>query len=196
MPAFTFDSKNTMLNALGVGQISLHQAYDAAGGQELVGGDPPYVRMVPTFSPAVGGVLVAVGVPYMFNVPEASQVGWVGLWNVDGTVFYGMTPNGGGAPVQVVLPNPGDAVLLAPGHTFTTGDMAIGWIAPDLGDGAAIWVVTVISAVAISLADPAGNPASFAQPFSGFMQRIIFQTFDAQGTFPVNSLAINANTGT
>lgn len=190
MPVLTDLARTDLLSGLDIQALSLHSDYDQGGLFELTGGDPAYARMPPTFSSPVNGVMSAAGVPYIFDVPPASTVAWIGMWDGGGG-FLGMTPNGGSIPQPFVVVDANNGVLTAPKHGFSDGDNVVAWqTGPMLPDGT-IWVVTVVDTDNLTLLALDNTPPNFTTSFTGFLQLIIVQTFADQSTFPLNSFAIN-----
>lgn len=190
-----------MLNALdesggaGVGAThgSLHAAYSTTGASELSGGSPVYARQAITWSPA-SGRSKATASSFVFPVPAASTVRWVGFWDaVTAGNFLGMTPNGGAMTEAFTCPDIANDTLEAPSHGLSTGQSVVVWAVPGaslpapLAEGTVYWVVTA-TADDLQLSLTSGGAAiNLTAVGSGFLQRIVEESFGAQGTMTVTS---------
>lgn len=109
---FTVGSKNTMLDALTITDASAHTDFPGAtGSNEVVGGS--YTREAATFAAASGGAR-ALSAAINFDIPAATTVRWLGLWN--GGTFLGYAPNAG-IPQEFIVDIATDVVTV-PGHGF------------------------------------------------------------------------------
>ena len=104
----TVTTRNAMLDSLTITHASLHTADPGTdGSNEVTGGT--YARQAVTMAAASGGTRSASNQP-VFNVPAATTVAWVGLWN--NSVFLGSAD-----PVDESFTNAG---------TYTVTSLTIG----------------------------------------------------------------------
>jgi len=91
MGVFVAAAKNTMLDALTVDRLSLHDGDPGVDGlsNELTGGSPAYARQSCVFNAAASGERL-LNANVTFDVP-ASTVAYVGFWDYNGgsMVFHG-----------------------------------------------------------------------------------------------------------
>lgn len=200
---FSDQAVQTMLNALDEGQAegcthaSLHSAYSTTGANELTGGSPAYARKALTWAAAAGrSKSLSSGVT--FDVPAAAVVRWVGFWDALTTGdFKGMVPNGGSTPEAFVVPDATNDTLEAPGHGFSNADMVVVWTVPGyslptgLAEGT-VYHVRDVTTDDLKLAATAGGAAiDITAVGSGFLQKIVEETFGAQGTHTVSSATMS-----
>jgi hypothetical protein len=194
-----------MLNILdesggaGVGAThgSLHTAYSTTGTNEVTGGSPAYARKAATWA-AASGRSKATSASMVFDVPASTTVRWVGLWDaVTAGNFLGMTPNGGGTPEAFTVPVIADDTLEAPGHGFSNAQMVVVWAVPGvalptgLSEGT-VYHVRDATTDDLKLAATAGGAAiDITAVGSGMLQRIVEETFGAQGTHTVTSATMS-----
>lgn len=188
-----------MLDALDESQAtgakfgSLHTAYSTTGANELTGGSPAYARQAATWGAASArsksGTFAGP-----FNVPGGSTIRWAGLWDAStaGT-FLGMVPNGGGVPEDFVVPDIANDILEAPSHGFSNGNTVVVWTVPGaplptpLVEGTVYYVIAVTADdLQLSLTN-GGAAINITAVGSGFLERIVEETFGAQGTHTITS---------
>jgi hypothetical protein len=185
---------------VGATHSSLHTAYSTTGANEVTGGAPAYARKAVTWAAASGrakaGTLAAA-----FDVPAATTVRWIGFYDAltVGT-FLGMTPNGGGIPEAFEANAAGvtSNTLDAPSHGFSAGNSVVVWTVPGaslpapLAEGTVYWVIaTGLTADAFQLSATSGGSAlDITAVGSGMAQRIVEETFGAQGTLTVSSATL------
>lgn len=193
-----------MLNVLdesggaGVGatHLSLHTAYSATGTNEVTGGSPAYTREAATWA-AASGRSKATSASAVFDVPASTTVRWVGVWDaVTAGNFLGMTPNGGGTPEAFVVPDATNDTLEAPSHGFSNAQMVVVWTVPGvalptgLAEGT-VYHVRDATTDDLKLAATAGGAAiDITAVGAGMLQRIVEETFGAQGTHTVTSVTM------
>ena len=194
-----------MLNALdesggagvGITHSSLHTAYSSSGANEVTGGSPAYTREAATWA-AASGRSKATSASMVFDVPASTTVRWVGFWDaVTAGNFLGMTPNGGGTPEAFTVPDISNDILEAPAHGFTDAQMVVVWAVPGvalptgLAEGT-VYHVRDATTDDLKLAATAGGAAiNITAVGSGFLQRIVEETFGAQGTHTVSSSTLS-----
>jgi hypothetical protein len=194
-----------MLNALdesggaGVGAThgSLHSAYSSSGANELTGGSPAYARKAATWA-AASGRSKATSASMVFDVPAGQTVRWVGFWDaVSAGNFLGMVPNGGGTPEAFVVDDATADVLEAPSHGFSNNDKVVVWAVPGValpGGLAEGTVYHVINATTDDLqlsATSGGASVAISAVGAGFLQKIVEESFGAQGTHTVSSATMS-----
>src|SRR5215213_8099713 len=190
-----------MLNALdesggaGVGAThgSLHSAYSSTGANELTGGSPAYARKAATWA-AASGRSKATSASMVFDVPAAAVVRWVGIWDaVTAGNFLGMTPNGGGIPESAVVPDITNDVFEAPSHGFSNGNTVVVWAVPGVALPAGVAEGTVYYVTNATTDDftlsltSGGATINITAVGACFVQRIVEETFGAQGTHTVTT---------
>jgi hypothetical protein len=200
---FSATAKNVMLDALDESQAagakfgSLHSAYSTTGTNELTGGSPAYARKAATWAAAAAGAK-ATSAGMVFDVPAGSSVGWVGLWDASTAGnFLGMTPNGGGVPQEFVVPDIATDVLRAVGHGFTNGQTVVVWAAPGdplpagLAEGTMYYVIAATTDDLQLSATSGGASVALTVIGAGFLQRIVVESFGAQGTHTVSTATMS-----
>lgn len=191
-------AKNTMLDAVAPPFGSLHTAYSATGANEVTGGSPAYARKALTWSAAAAGIKSLAATLPVWDVPTGTDVGWIGFWSLVSTgVFLGMGPNGG-APLKRFLVPTGDLAgdtLESPAHGYSNGDRVVMW-APSGGPtglavGTAYFVVSAGTDTLKLSATLGGSAIDVTAIGSGFLQKIVVESFAGQGTLTVSSLSID-----
>lgn len=182
---------------VGATHASLHTAYSSTGANELTGGSPAYARKAATWAAASGrskaGTLAAA-----FDVAAGTTVRWVGFFDAltVGT-FLGMVPNGGAMTEAFAVNSAGvtSNTIDAPSHGFVAGNSVVVWTVPGavlptpLAEGTVYWVIaTGLTADALQLSATSGGAAiDLTAVGSGYIQRIVEESFGAQGTLTVTS---------
>ena len=117
MGTFVEAAKNTMLDALSITHISLHDGAPGAGGaNESTGGSPAYARKAVTFDAAAASAR-ALNADVTFDVP-ASTITYVGYW----TAVTGGTFHGSDSVTSEIFAAQGEYKLLAAGTSLTITD--------------------------------------------------------------------------
>lgn len=115
-------TRNQLINALSVTQLSLHSAYPGVTGTgELSGGTPAYVRKAVTVSTATGGIR-PIASSVTFDVAAGTTVRWVGAW--DGATFKGCAPNGGSA-ARLFSVVTGTDTIVSTSHGWSDGQKIV-----------------------------------------------------------------------
>lgn len=194
-----------MLNALdesggaGVGAThgSLHSAYSTSGANELAGGSPSYARKAATWA-ASSGRSKATSASMVFDVAAGSSVAWVGIWDaVSAGNFLGMTPNGGGTPQAFVVPDIANDTLECVAHGFTNGQTVVVWAVPGdpvptgLAEGTIYYVISATTDDLQLSATLGGAAINITAIGAGLLQRIVVETFGAQGTHTVTTATMS-----
>lgn len=194
-----------MLNALdesggaGVGAThgSLHTAYSSTGTSEVTGGSPAYARKALTWA-AASGRSKATSASAVFDVPAGTTVRWVGLWDaVTAGNFLGMTPNGGGIPQGFVVPDISNDVLECVAHGFSNGDQVVVWAVPGdpvptgLAEGTVYFVTNATTDDLTLSATSGGSTINITAIGAGLLQKIVPETFGAQGTHTVSTATMS-----
>jgi hypothetical protein len=201
---FSDTAKALMLDALdesistGMKFGSLHTAYSATGTNEVTGGSPAYARKALTWSAASSGSKALAATLPTWDVPAATTVGWIGVWDaVTVGTFLGILPNGGGALKRFAVPS-GDLAgdtLESPAHGFSNGDNVVVWAATGIASGLTVGTVYFVVSSAtntLSLSLTSGGAAvDVTAVGSGFLQKIVQEVFGAQGTLAVSSLSVD-----
>jgi hypothetical protein len=202
---FSAAAKNLMLDALdesvatGVKFLSAHTAYSATGTNEVTGGTPAYARKAATWGAAASGSK-ALSAGVVFDIPPSTTVRFIGAWDaVTAGNFLGMTPNGGGTPQDFVV-NAADVTsntLDCVAHGFSNGDTVVLWAVPGdplptgLAEGTVYFVVGATTDT-LQLATTSGGAAiDITAIGAGFLQKIVPETFGAQGTHTVSAATMS-----
>lgn len=199
---FSDQAVQTMLNKLdetdaeGCTHGSLHSAYSSTGTNELTGGSPAYARKALTWA-AASGRSKATSASAVFDIPAGSTVAWIGMWDaITAGDFKGMVPNGGGIPEAFTVPDHTNDTLEAPSHGFTDAQTVVVWAVPGvalptgLAEGT-IYHVRDATTDDLKLAASAGGAAiNITAVGSGMLQRIVVETYGAQGTHTVTSITM------
>lgn len=191
-----------MLNALdesggaGVGAThgSLHSAYSASGANELTGGSPAYARKALTWAAASGRTKALAATLPVFDVGAGSTVAFFGLWDaLSAGNFLGMVPNGAGTPQQFVVPDIANDTLECVAHGFSNGQTVVPWalsgdpLPTGLTEGAVYYVISA-TADDLQLSLTSGGAAiNITAIGAGLLQRIVVESFTAQGTHTISS---------
>lgn len=198
---FSNTAKNLMLDALdesiatGAKFGSLHTAYSSTGTNEVTGGSPAYARKSATWAAASSGSK-ATSATMVFDVPASTTVRWVGFWDASTAGnFLGMVPNGGGVPEDFAVNSAGvtSNTFDAPSQGFSNGNSVVVWAVPGaslptgVSEGTVYWIVgSTADTFQLSLTS-GGAAIDITAVGSGFCQRLVEETFGAQGTHTVST---------
>lgn len=203
MPLFANAAKNLMLEALdesvaaGSKFASLHGGFPGlTGANELSGGAPAYARKAVTWNAAAAGSK-ALAVAAVFDVAAGATVRWIGFWDaVTVGTFLCAVPNGGGALKPFVVDDIATDLLDAPAHGFTNGQTVVVWagagtLPTGLVEGTVYYVRDALTNSLALAATSGGAAIDLTAIGSGHLQRLIEETFGAQGTLSVNSVTLS-----
>lgn len=194
-----------MLNVLdesggaGVGAThgSLHTAYSSTGSNEVTGGSPAYARKAATWA-AASGRSKATSASMVFDVPAGTTVRWVGIWDaVTAGNFLGMTPNGAATPQDFVVPDISNDTLECVAHGYSNGNSVVVWAVPGdplptgLSEGTVYFVISATTDDLQLSATSGGSAINITAIGAGFIQRLVEETFGAQGTHTVSSATMS-----
>lgn len=186
---------NSMLDSQTLNSCSLHTAYSATGANEVTGGTPAYARKAITVAAASARARAASTAP-VFDVPAATTVAWVGLWDSGGPTFKGMFANGGSEKgFQVDLTN---NKVLCENHGLVNDDRVVfygGTPPAPLVEGTIYWTVgsTAADPDTFQVASTQGGAAIdiTAQHVAACkLSKLVLEAFGSQGTFTVQSLSV------
>ncbi len=201
---FSTTALNQALDALNGGTpstiirwASLHTAYSATGTNELTGGSPAYARKdLNTFWGAASGGSKATTTSVTFDVPALTTVAFVGLWSTVTTgTFAGMGANGGATQFGFTALASTD-IFTAPGSAYSNGDTVVvfpgaGSTLPTGGTPPAagtVYFIIGVSGATFQLSATSGGAAlNFTSDGAGIIQKIVTETFNAQGTFTLTT---------
>lgn len=196
-----------MLNILdesggaGVGAThgSLHTAYSSTGVNEVTGGSPAYARKAATWGAAAARAK-ATTASMVFDIPASTSVAWIGFWDaVTAGNFLGMTPNGGGIPESATVNSAGvtSNTFDAPSHGFVNTNTVVVWTVPGVGlptgvsEGTVYFVVgSATDTFQLSLTS-GGAAIDITAVGSCYVQRLVVETFGAQGTHTVSTATMS-----
>jgi len=191
-------AKNLMIAADGITHLSLHTAYSATGANEATGGSPAYARQACAFDSAANGEKSLTGTE-VFDVPSGTYE-YVGAWDaVTAGNFKGMFPLGGGAanpPKTCIGRDTGD-LIEATAHGLSNDDR-VAFFGAGLATGlTAGTVYHVISANAndfqVSTTQGGSAVTITADGVNMIYQKVVPETFGAQGTLTINELTLGLN---
>ena len=195
----TDTTKNNMLDHIVLDRASLHTAFSATGANEVTGGTPAYARQAITMAAASGGSRAASTQP-AFDVPAGTTVAFIGLWTNAGTVFRGMTPNGGSEKSFQVDTSANERIYCE-GHGYVNNDRVVflGGTAPTgLTEGTIYHVVGATSAdpdyFQVSLTQGGSAENITGQAATGCkVSKVVLEAFAGQGTHTVTALTFGLN---
>lgn len=183
---------NSMLDSQTLSSCSLHTAYSATGANEVAGGAPAYARKAITMGAAAARARAASTQP-TFDVPAATTVRFIGLWDPAGPTFKGMFANGGNEKgFQIDATN---NKVLCEAHGLANDDKVVfyGGTPPGgLVEGTVYFVVGNTSAdpdtfqVAATLGGAAIDLTT-QHVAACKLSKLVEETFGAQGTFQVQA---------
>lgn len=183
-------------NATGAKFLSAHSAYSNSGGNELTGGSPAYARKGATWG-AAASAQKALSSAVTFDVPSGSTVAWIGMWDaVTAGNFLGMTPNGGGAVKAFSLDDTTADTFKCAGHGFANGDTVVLWDGLDtlptgVTQGTVYFIVNTATNTFQLSATSGGAAINITGAGGGSVQKIVVETFAAQGTHQVSSMTLD-----
>lgn len=190
-----------MLDALdesatgGADFVSLHTAYSTSGANEVTGGSPAYARKAATWSAASSGSKALTTTLPTFDVPASTTVRWIGLWDESTSGnFLGMVPNGGGALHMFATNDDTNDTLYTEAHGFSDGDTVVVWgsnLPPGLSVGTVYFVINSATDSLKLSTSSGGSAVDLTDEGEGFLQKIVVETFGAQGTLAVSSFSVN-----
>lgn len=184
---------NAMLDSLTLDEVSLHTAYSAVGGSEVVGGT--YARASIVLGAAAARARAATSQPSM-DVPAGTTVRFTGLWTAGGA-FRGMYANGGSEKgFQVDTAN---NLILCEDNDFANDEKVVfygGAVPAGLAEGTIYFVINATAAdpnqfqVSATLGgaaiDITGQPDAKCK-----VSRIVEESFTANGFFTVSALSVS-----
>jgi hypothetical protein len=175
----------------------LHTAYSTTGTSEVTGGSPAYARKGLTWGAAASGVKTTTAAP-VFDVPPSTTVRWVGLWDaVTAGNFLGMMPNGGTTPQAFVVPDIANDTLECAAHGYTNGQTVVVWAVPGdplpapLAEGTVYYVISATTDDLQLSATSGGSAINITAIGAGFLQRLVEESFGAQGTHTVSTASMS-----
>lgn len=194
------NAKNAMLDELDTiaTHASLHTAWSATGANEVTGGSPAYARQTIAFDAAANGTMTITGTE-VFDVPGSTTVQFVGLWSAltSGT-FYGMFPLGGSTAnsPQIFLAEESTDVFKSDAHGLSDDD-EIFLFGPNLPtgvtEGTKYFVVTSTTDTFQVSTTSGGSAVNITADGRGIWQKLVEETFGAQGTLTISDMDIGLN---
>lgn len=199
-------AKNRMLDQLAgntasgspITHAGLHTGLPATTGNELTGGSPAYARKALTWEAAAGTELAGsldLTSTYTFDVAAGSSVFGVGFWTAStaGTVMADGPAGGAGGLKPFMVDDISTDGLDAPAHGFSDGQtvIVIGTSLPTgLSEGVAYFVRDSTTNFLKLAATSGGAAIDLTAVGSGFLQRIVVETFGGQGTYQLTDADI------
>lgn len=164
---------------------------------EISGGSPAYARKATSFAAGASGQ-VASNAAVVFDIPAGSSVAYFGLWNTAGTVFYGYWPNQGdtAAALQVCNLDAATDVFTSSSHGFTDGmrvcvsDINNAGLPTGFTEGDIYFVVSATTNTFQLSATSGGAAITVTTSAKVGVQKLVLETFAAQGTLTVASGAL------
>jgi hypothetical protein len=198
--------KNLMLDAMdegistGMKYGSLHSAYSTTGTNELTGGSPAYARKALVWAAASSGSKALAATLPTWDVPAASTVAWVGLWDALTTgTFLGMIPAGGGS-LKVCEALSADITantINSKAHGYSAGQAVVFWgtLPTGLTVGTIYYVIaTGLTTDVFEVSTTAGGSAvdiTGTAPFGFFSQSCTVEVYSGQGSYSLSSGSID-----
>lgn len=194
-----------MLNTLdesggaGVGatHISAHQTYSATGAGEISGGSPAFARKALTWA-AASGRSKATSAAAVLDIPAGTTLRWLSFWDaLTAGNFLGIVPNGGTAPKGFTVDDIATEVLDSPAHGYANGNTVVVWaisgmsLPAPLAEGTVYFVVGATTDTLQLSATSGGAAINVTAVGAGFLQRIVEETFGAQGTHTVSTATMS-----
>lgn len=194
---FVDAAKNAMLDAIdeaaaGIGAkyVSLHSAYSASGASELTGGSPAYARKAATWNAAASGSKALSG-NLAFDVAAGATVAFVGLWDaVSAGNFLGMWANGGGAVKPFALDDTTADTFKCAAHGLANDDRVVFYgsaLPAGVTQGTVYWVINSATNTFQVSSTQGGAAVAITAAGNGSLQKVVIETFGAQGTFTVQA---------
>lgn len=202
MSPLSTSAKNQMLNNLATTAVfaSLHSTYPGdTGAGEISGGTPvPYARQAVTWNAAAGGNLDNLVSP-TFVVPAATTIRWLGLWSlITAGTWLGSVPLGATASHAFYATDAGD-VLYSDNHGYTNGQSVVlqpvsSFTLPaGLAVGTVYYVVSATTDTLQLSATSGGAAITLTSDGMGWLQLVVPETFNGQGSYAVSDIDIMLN---
>jgi hypothetical protein len=186
---FTTTARNAMLGGFTGTHLSAHTAYSSTGTNEVTGGSPAYARKSVTYAAASGEARAASNTP-TFDIPAATTVRWIGMWDaVSAGNFLGMVANGG-TEQEFSVDLTADTIKV-PAHGFAA-DQKIAFCGDTVPGGLTEGTVYFVRSPAtdtFQVGATAGGAAINLTSEPGrkcVVAAIVEETFGAQGTLAVS----------
>jgi len=201
---FTDAARNEMLDALTdatpalspITHCSLHTADPTAGANEVTGGGPAYARIPVTFANAGSGAALQNGTDPVFDVPAATTVVAVGYWDdVSAGEFKGWSPLNGGTVFPFYAQNAGD-VFSVDAHGYSNGDQVYfhavtgSSLPTGVSAGTRYYIIGVSGDTFQVSLTSGGSAVVLTSDGAGMVQKVIPETFGAQGTLTVTDATL------
>jgi len=199
---FVDAARNEMLDALTdatpaldpITSGSLHTADPTAGANEVTGGSPAYARKAVTFANAASGAAAQNGTDPVFDVPASTTVVATGYWS-NTNEFKGWSPLNGGTVFPFYAANAGD-LFTVDGHGYANTNQVYVYaitgssLPTGLSEGVIYFIITVSGDTFQLSATSGGSAIAISTDGAGFIQRVIPETFGAQGTLTITDATL------
>jgi len=191
--------KNLVLNALAaaISHLSVHTAIpDDTGSSEATGGTPAYARKAATWGSAASGAVSISNTP-VFDVPAGtfSHYGW---WSASTSgTFYGACPiNGGSVRGVGSVSDAATDTIRSNGHGLVDNDRVavrapIGEALQGALSATTLYYVVSSTTDTFKVSATLGGSAVDIALGELVFQKVIPETYGAQGTLTTNSLSIS-----
>lgn len=201
---FVDSARNNMLDAATQGApslapityASLHTADPTAGSNEVTGGAPAYARKAVTFAAAASGAAVQNGTDPVFDVPASTTVLAVGYWTaITAGTFKGWSPLNGGTVFPFYAANAGD-LFTVDGHGYSNSFQVYVYaitgsaLPTGIAEGTRYYIIGTSGDTFQLSATDGGAAIAISTDGAGFIQRVVPETFGAQGTLTVTDATL------
>jgi hypothetical protein len=194
---------NLMLDELGTVAVfaSLHTASPGdAGSNEATGGSPAYARKAITWNAAASGNLDNNSNP-LFDVAAGTYVA-LGLWSASTSgTFYGWSPLGTtGDPIPFTTTDAASSdTLESPAHGLSNTNVVMVFqsgtpsLPTGLTEGTLYYVISAATDNFQLSTSSGGSAVAITANGSGLVQKLVPETFAAQGQYQVSDVDLKIN---
>jgi len=184
------DGRNIMLDALTAVAVfaSVHTADPTAGSNEVTGGSPAYARKAVTFAAAASGAAAANGTDPVWDIAAGTTCVAIGYWSaVSAGTFYGWSPLNGGTVFPFYAANSGD-LFTTDAHGYSNGDQVYvhavsgSSLPTGIAEGTRYYIISVSGDTYQLSTTSGGSAIAISTDGAGMIQKVVPETFGAQGT--------------
>jgi hypothetical protein len=200
---FTDAAKNAMLDSTAgtpawpPGFVSLHTGDPSTtGANEATGGSPAYARKAITWNAAASGARSASNQP-VFDVPAGTYL-YAGFFSAStGGTFWGYAPLGSGARRQFTVDDTTADTFESPAHGLVNNDRVVVYnatganVPTGVSEGTTYFVVSATTDDFQLSLTQGGAAINITAVGDGEFQKIIPETFAAQGTYTLTTTTLS-----